>query len=424
MRKEAYENDGITPNAASAPDLLLWDQTANTDWQKRYLGGTADMTDAQATVSGGDQRTRFLLNAGYHHETPVFPGDYKDQRISTRLNVDHYSLDKKFNANISINYSYGKTNLTGRDLSTLYNLPPNLPLYNPDGSLYWYSGFLNPESYLRVKYIGKTNNLMTNAILRYTILPGLDIKASFGFNKVQLDQNTQSPAISKNPQTGTPTNSATFANIEQSSYILEPQITYVKTISKGKLSALIGTTFQNSINNALQLSGDNYSTASLLGSITGAGTVDNPRYNYTQYRYNSLFGRLNYDWQSKYLLNAVVRRDGSSRFGPGRKFGNFWSLGAGWIFSNEPFAKSISFLTFGKIRSSYGVTGNDQIQDYLYRSFFTSAGTYQNGASLAPSRIDNPSLHWQTTKKLEFGLDLSFLKGRIDLTAKDRKSVV
>ena len=161
----------------------------------------------------------------------------------------------------------------------------------------------------------------------------------------------------------------------------------------------MGSTFHNTLNTTTRLSGDNYSTAALLASITGAGSVGTPAFAYTRYRYNSVFGRLTYDWKSKYLLNAVVRTDGSSRFGPEKRFGTFWSLGAGWVFSNEKFATSFSFLSFGKLRASYGVTGNDQIQDYLYRAFFTASGSYQNNAALAATRIDNPNLHWQTTKK-------------------------
>jgi TonB-linked SusC/RagA family outer membrane protein len=416
MRKEAYANDGITPNATNAPDLFLWDSTTTTDWQDQFLGGTAKMTDAQATVSGGDQRTRILFNTGYHYETPVFPGDYKDQRISTRLNIDHNSQNKKFNANLGINYTYNNTTLLARDLSTLYNLPPNLPSYNPDGSLYWNANFTNPASYRFVKYLGKTNNLMANAILRYTVLPGLDLKTSVGFGRVQLEQNTQNPALSKSPLSGTATHSALFANIDQKSYIVEPQATYNKNIAAGTLSALLGGTFQSTLNTSLGMSGDNYSSPALLGSITGAGTTTAPIYRYTLYRYNSIFGRLNYEWQSKYLLNAVLRRDGSSRFGPGKRFGTFWSIGAGWIFSNENFTKTLRWLSFGKFRASYGMTGNDQIGDYLYRTFFTASGTYQGGAVLAPNRINNPDLHWQTTYKMEFGLDMAFLNNRMQLT--------
>ncbi|MGN7723080.1 SusC/RagA family TonB-linked outer membrane protein [Chitinophaga sp. 22620] len=417
MRKEAYANDGITPTAANAPDLLLWDQNTNTDWQKKYLGGTASTTDAQATVSGGDQRNRFLLNAGYHKETTVFPGDYNDYRISTRLNAEHTSLNKKFHASVAVNYSYGESDLLRQDMSTLYLLPPNLPLYNTNGSLAWTGNFTNPESFLLVKYIGKTNNLMANTVLRYTILPGLDVKTSFGYNNISLDQNNQFPALSKNPLVGPATDSATFQALGQKSYIFEPQITYNTTVAKGRLSALLGATFQHSLNESLSIFAGNYSTPALLGTPAGAGTYGTPGIGYTLYRYNSLFGRVNYDWDSKYVINAVVRRDGSSRFGPNNRFGTFWSVGGGWIFSNEEFAKSFSWLSFGKLRASYGVTGNDQIGDYQYRNLYNPASAYQGVAALVPSRVDNPTLQWQTTYKMEFGMELGFFRNAVQMTA-------
>lgn len=417
MRYEAFANDGITPTAGNAPDLLVWDSTKTTDWQRKYMGGTANTTDAQATISGGDSRTRFLLNAGYHKETTVFPGDYDDYRVSARLNAEHNSQDQKFNATVSVNYAYGASDLLSQDLSTLYNLPPNLPLYDNNGNLSWVGNFRNPESYLLVKYLGKTNNLMTNALLRYTVLPGLDVKASFGFNSISTDQNTQSPAISKSPLSSVPTNSASFYNLDQRSWILEPQITYNRNIAKGRLQTLLGSTFQHSLNTSLGINANNYSSAALLGSPAGAGTYGTPSTSYTQYRFNSIFGRATYDWDSRYILNAVIRRDGSSRFGPNKRFGNFWSIGAAWVFSNEKFMESATWLNYGKLRGSYGLTGNDQIGDYLYRTLFTPQAAYQNGASIAPNRIDNPALQWQTTYKLEFGMELGFLRDRLQLIA-------
>ncbi|BAV07552.1 SusC/RagA family TonB-linked outer membrane protein [Filimonas lacunae] len=419
MRKQAFANDGITPTAANAPDLVTWDQNAYTDWQRTLMGGTAGTSDAQATISGGDQRTRFLLNAGYHHETPVFPGSYKSDRISTRLNVDHSSLDKRFNANASVLYSYDNTNLLGNDLSTLYNLPPNMPVKNADGTYFWQSYYLNnPAAYQLIGYYGKTHNLLTNVMLRYTVLPGLDIKTSVGYNSVSLDQNTRTPGVAKNPFAGaTLTNSSLFAYINQRSYIVEPQITYNRNISLGKLSTLVGATFHNSQNTSLKLNGDNYSSLALMGSYASAGTFSTPSTSYVQYRYNSLFGRATYNWDGKYILNAVLRRDGSSRFGANNKFGTFWDLGAAWVFTNESFAQSLKFLSFGKLRASYGKTGNDQIADYSFAATYGAGTAYQGVPALNPSRIDNPNLHWQSTYKMEFGLDLAFLKKRIELTA-------
>lgn len=420
MRREAFANDGITPTATNAPDLMVWDTTQSIDWQDKYLGGTANTLDAQATISGGDTRTRFLFNTGYHRETTVFPGDFNDARISARFNADHSSLDRKFNISLTSSYSTDKTNLLGTDLaSAVYNLPPNMPLYKTDGTIFWNANFTNPESYALAKYIGKTNNFLSNLQLRYTILPGLDLKSSFGFTKITLDQNQQNPVSSKNPLTAALTNSARFANIDQETYIIEPQATYTRSIGKGKLSTLIGTTFQQSLNKSLSINADNYSNPSLLSTVSGAGIVTNSA-TYTLYKYNSVFGRVNYNLLEKYILNVNFRRDGSSKFGANHRFGNFGSLGAAWVFSNESFAKKLSFLSFGKLRASYGLTGSDQMQDYQYITLFNaSSGTsaYQGNSVLSPSRINNPELHWETNKKLEFGLDLGFLKDKILLTA-------
>ncbi len=421
MRKEAFANAGVTPTTANAPDLLVWDQNLNTDWQKKFLGGTANTTDAQATISGGDSRTRFLFSSGYHKETTVFPGDFSDDKISVRFTADHSSFDRKFNAGIVAGYVANNSNLLSTDLSTVYNLPPNMPTRNPDGTLFWNTNFINPESYPYQTYLGKTNNLLATTNLRYTILPGLDLKTMLSFNQIGINQNLQQPVISKNPIGTTPTHSARFAEIRQETYTIEPQATYSKNISHGRLMLLAGGTWQSSINDGTTITADNYSNAALLSSPAGAGNYTSISAPYTLYRYNSFFSRANYDWQSKYIINVNFRRDGSSRFGPGKRFGNFYSVGGAWVFSNEGFmANSLPFLSFGKIRGSYGLTGSDQIQDYQYITLFSaSSGNlgYQGAPTLSPTRVNNPDLHWETNKKFEIGLDLGFLKDRILLTS-------
>jgi TonB-dependent SusC/RagA subfamily outer membrane receptor len=152
MRREAFANSNQSPTAANAPDLKVWDTTKGTDWQKMLLGGTAHTTDAQATISGGSGGTRFLFNSAYHRETTVFPGNNESKRLSFRLNADHTTQDNKFNIGVMVSYANDITNLISEDISSAYNLPPNLPLYNADGSLYWYNGFTNPLGRLKKTY--------------------------------------------------------------------------------------------------------------------------------------------------------------------------------------------------------------------------------------------------------------------------------
>src|SRR6185312_6807051 len=109
----------------------------------------------------------------------------------------------------------------------------------------------------------------------------------------------------------------------------------------------------------------------------------------SQYRYLAMFARLNYRWKDKYLLNVTGRRDGSSRFGPGKQFANFGAIGVGWIFTKETFVHS-TFMSFGKVRASYGITGNDQIGDYGYLDSWSSTSRqYQEVAGLQPTRLFN-----------------------------------
>lgn len=417
LRNEAFKNDAVVPNTTTAPDLLVWDTTKSTDWQKMFLGGTGHITDAQATLSGGDARTRFLFNAGYRRESTVFPGDNADKRFATRLNVEHNSADRKFNASFAVSYSNANTNITQSDISSVYNLPPNLPLYQPDGKLFWATGFTNPLSSLLRRYKGVTTNLIGNATLRYTLLPGLNLKTNVGYTITDLDQKTATPASALNPATN-PTSSAVFSDNKAQNYIIEPTAEYTTKISEGKLTALVGASWQHNTSNGYFITGSNYSSEALLGTLSAAGTTVVNYNNIVEYKYAALFGRLNYDWHGKYFINATFRRDGSSRFGPNNRFGNFGAIGAAWVFSEETFAKNnLPFLSFGKLRGSYGTTGNDQISNYIYLPLYSSTTAYLGNPAINPVTLPNADIQWETTKKLEAAVDLGFFNDRILFTA-------
>lgn len=419
LRREAFKNDGVTPTAANAPDLMVWDTTKSTDWQDLLLGGSANITDAQGTVSGGDARTHFSLGAGYHKEGTVFPGDMGDVRGSIRLNIEHTSLDKKFYVLLSASYSSDKTTLPSNDLASYYNLPPNYPLYKQDGSLYWIGNFNNPMAILQQKYTGITNNLISNALLRYTILPGLNVKTSIGYTTIDNNQKMRFPASSQNAATSTPVSYARFADNGVKSYIIEPQIEYTRKVSRGTLQALAGTTFQQNVAEGYSITGTNYSNDALLGAMSGAGALTTNSNNYDLYKYTSFFARVNYNWEGKYIINGTFRRDGSSRFGPNNRFGNFGAVGAAWLFTEEHFMKPVKWLSSGKLRGSYGLTGNDQISNYQYLSTYSSSSssTFLGSSILYPSRLANPNYSWETTRKMEIALELGFFQDKLLLTA-------
>lgn len=416
LRREAFKNDGLTPNTANAPELTVWDQNAYTDWQKFLVGGTARTTDAQASVSGGDSRTHFMFSGGYHKETTVYPSNFNSQRFTGRLSADHTSSNDKFYVAVTANYSNDKSVLPASDLISMYNLPPNMPLYDSTGKLAWSSGFSNPLAVLQRRYNTTTGNLMTNANLRYTIIKNLNFKVNLGYTNTSLDQVNPLPASTQNPLNN-PQSLATFANTRSQNYIVEPTLDYSIDMKQGRLNLLAGGTYQRSLSTGQSIDGRNYSNEALLGSLVGAGTIVLNSSNYFDYRFASVFGRINYDYKQRYLLNLTFRRDASSRFGPDNIYADFGAVGAAWLFSEEDFIKeALPWLGLGKLRASYGTTGNDQIGNYLYLPLLSSAGTYLGSSALYRVTLPNPGIKWETTRKLEFGLELGMLNDRISFT--------
>jgi len=182
------------------------------------------------------------------------------------------------------------------------------------------------------------------------------------------------------------------------------------------MDLLIGATLQQSTNKNLQVYGFGYSSDELMDDLSLASQLFFGSSVRSQYNYNAIFGRINYNWAGKYIFNLTSRRDGSSRFGSENLFHNFWSFGGAYIFSSEDFIKrNISFLSFGKLRGSYGTTGNDQIGDYRFLNLYSSTGAdvpYQNIPGMLPTGLPNPHLQWEETRKLQIGLDLGFFNDK------------
>lgn len=430
MRIEALQNDGLWPLPdflqSYVPDVFLWDTTRYTNWQKELVGGTANTTNAQFSVSGGSENTQFSVGGGYYRETTVFPGDFNFQRLSGSLSLNHTSDNRKFKTSIAVNYSGSVNNLLSQDLTSIaVTLPPNAPsLYDENGQINWnWQNDLmqNPLTYVRKKYVNNTDNLITNASFSYEVITGLRLKTNVGYTSMIVKELSTNPLSAIPPQFLAPgqTGSSNFGDSYYKTWIIEPQADYTRTIGDGTLTILAGGTLQESIQQGETISARGYTSDALLENIRSATSIDIINSAYSQYRYAALFGRVNYVWKEKYIVNLTGRRDGSSRFGPGQQFGNFGAAGVAWIFSNESFVKNnVTFLSFGKLRASYGTTGSDAIGNYQYLNTFSSTTYPYNGSSgLVLTRLDNPDYSWETNKKMEGGIELGFIKDRILFTA-------
>ncbi|WP_345027152.1 TonB-dependent receptor domain-containing protein [Flavivirga jejuensis] len=200
------------------------------------------------------------------------------------------------------------------------------------------------------------------------------------------------------------------------SWNVEPQIKWEKEWGKANLNILVGTTFQQRQTSQVSISGEGFQNNSQILDVFAANEITDGDDQESKYNYNAIFGRLNFKWAGKYIMNLTGRRDGSSRFGPGRQFGYFGAVGAAWIFSEETFLENHGLLSYGKFRTSYGVTGSDNIGNYgFYNTYETSDGNY-NGPIVLPEKLFNPTFGWEETRKFEVGLELGFLNDRVLFT--------
>lgn len=421
MRKEAYKNENRVTTQANGYDLLLWDSTRNTNWQKELIGNTGRTTNLNASISGGDKNTQFIFSMGYYNESTVFPGDFGFKRGTGSFGLNHRSSNEKFGISLSVNYQLESNKLLNEDLTNQALLiSPNAPEPYINGKLNWgpLDRFSNPYALLLNKYNVKTNNFRSNALIDYTILPGLRVKANLGYTQIQTDSYSSVAIASISPRFGVTTGQANFGTGSNASWIVEPQIDYRKVLAQSSISVLFGATFQESTRNTNTIRGTGYSNDQLLDNLQAATSISILEASSTNYRYNAVFGRFNYTLREKYIFDVIGRRDGSSRFGPDKRFANFGSISSGWIFSKEDFInRNFRFLSFGKLRASYGVSGNDQIGDYGYLDTYSTASVpYQGGTPLSPTRLANPNYSWEVNRKMEGGLELGIFEDKLFLT--------
>jgi TonB-linked SusC/RagA family outer membrane protein len=424
LRKEAYTLDNRVPTESRAADLTNlppWEEGANTDWTKYELDNKAPVTNISADISGGDKALNYYFSTGYLKQYDIQPGDPNQERIGTRLNVHSLGLNDRLETDIAMAYSIDKlkpTNVATNNTGGVRFLPPNFPLYNDNGDYYWGSStafyYANPEASMTRKTESANNNFLGSANLGYEVYKGLKVKAAFAYNNQSNEAENIFPSSAVNPySTITPNASSSFSNYTSMNF--EPQLTYNGKISNGIIDVLLGSTWFQSKSSSKELELIGFPGDDFMESWTFADDVTTKSSSESDGRYRSYFARVNYNWNEKYIVNLSYRRDGSSKFGPNYKWGDFGAAGVAWIFSNESFIKdALPFLSFGKLRTSYGITGNDQIADYQYLNLYTADNvSYGTSVGLQTQYLYNEDIHWEKTNKLEAALEFGLFSNRI-----------
>lgn len=422
IKREAFENDGLPIPV----DLLNVDSTINTDWQDAIYR-TAQISQYTLSLQGGNDQTRFYVSGGFRDEQAILKHSGL-QRGNFRLNLDH-AINDHFEVGARIAASREKNDLFTANSG--FASPargaviarPDIPVRDSTGEfttpivLFGNIGF-NPLLELQdTKFENITSKFLGNLYLNYQIIEGLNFRADVGYDYNVHEQNIFFPTTTL---TGLFAGGlGSFALNQLNTFNFEPTLRYAKTIgSNHNFNAVIGLTLFNQVGKTSSIIGENFASDDLQ-YLVSAGQISNPPStgsNRTDYSFNSIFGRLNYDLKGKYLLSFSLRRDGSSRFGQDNRFGTFWAVSGGWVFTDEAFM-SDSWLSFGKVRASYGTTGNDQIGNFPSLSRWTVVPGYGGVPGLAETQPGNSDLGWEETSKLDIGLELALLKNRIRVEA-------
>lgn len=429
MRREAFKNDGITPSITNAPDLMLWDTTRYTDWQKEALGGVEKNFDISAGLSGGSEQTSFRINTNYNRRTNTTNISGATERLAVGSNINSVTRDQKFSVDLSANFSYSHVNVVSPVMNPIF-APNAPPVFDQNGNPNWAEW--NANGLLDLYPFGRnlspanpqsTTTLTSSLHLAYKPFKGLTLSAVLGYNFAYNSTDYFRTIASQNPYRDNLTGGASFNTTHNSGWTVNPQVTYNTRLGKGSLQFNVVATEQVVATNGTNLEGGGYKDDILLGTINNAGTV----YTYSassRSKNASLVGGVSYNWDGKYIVNLNGTRQGSSKFGPDNKYGNFGSVGAAWIASEEKWMSGLlpSFVSFLKFRSSYGLTGSDGVADYQYlalwqiQSVNTNPGGYNDEMALTPTVRPNQRYKWENNRKFEVAMNLGLLQDRVSLS--------
>lgn len=404
----------------TAIDSLNPMNSGDVDWQD-VMYRTAKQKQIELSVTGGTKNAKYALSTSALDQDGIFlASNFK--RITSRLNAD-FTVSDKLKIGYNLSYAHAVNNRinaggTGNNslVQSILVRPPVYSLTYPNGDpINYFNGKRNPVGLAKeATHLNTTNRVIGNQYLEYEIIKNLKFKTTLSLDFISMKEDQFYPTTvdyraGYNSGAVRATSNQTWAN--------ENYLTYVKSFNnEHNFSALVGYSQQEWKLETTGLDGM-YFASDNIRTLNGAGTISNQAVNTTvEHSLASYFGRLSYDYKSKYLFQANLRADGSSRFGKNNRFGYFPSASAAWRFSDESFIKNLSFLNDGKLRFSAGQTGNEAIGNYTSQGEFALSTNYLDNSGASPTVMPNSGLTWETTTQYDAGIDLTLLKNRIIFT--------
>lgn len=426
VRREAFLNDAALPTQDNAPDLTTWDQKAYTDWQRAFFKNQRS-DDVQLSVEGGLMQNTYRVSVGYTATTEMYNQGMGNRRLTVGLSFNHRSADGKLMLELASNNTYAN-NQTAAQID-FFSMPPNAPwIYDENGNYNFQpyrTTFGSIYPFKDIKNWGENQTLknQTNVGFTYEVVKdltaGVRISGEFFSNK----SGSYSPKAGKDPLFF-PMNMAFYGDGTGKSLLIQPKINYVKLLGDARISASVAGDYSYSDQSAVTTIGMMFSNDNLIRSYSNAQILQSVN-NLVQLKVASLLATVSLDWKNKYIVNLNGRRDGSSRFGDGTRFGNFGSAGVSWVISNEEWFKKTNWnwLTFAKIRSTYGVMGNANIGDYQYLSRWSNVSA--SGFEKLPDYDDqtiytlvqpvNQKYSWSSASKFEVGARVGLFNNKVNI---------
>lgn len=447
-------NEAAAANGSPLPYADPKSFGVGTDWQAQIFNNDARRQNHELSVSGGNERSTYYTSFGYLNMEGIVASDIsKYQRFNLRINSVH-KLTKWLTFGENIGYAYdknvglGNTNSEfGGPLSSAINLDPITPVVETDpakaaaapynnigvrkdalGRPYGLSSAVgqemtNPLAFIstRIGNYGWSHNVVGNVYLEAEPLKGLKFRSTVGAKIAFWGGESFTPISWLNSSNISSRTSFNRSMNQGYNWNLENVVSYTRAIGSHNFTVLAGTgAYMDSRTRNINVTfndvpADNFKDASLNFKVPADKRLSDGG-EQADHRVASFFGRLNYNYKEKYLVEGIIRWDGSTRFGSNNKYGTYPSFSLGWVPSLETFWPENKVVDRLKIRGGYGVVGNDNITDFAYLSTigsgrnytFGNSGSYQVGYS--PNAPANPDLAWEETSQTSIGFDADLLR--------------
>jgi TonB-dependent starch-binding outer membrane protein SusC len=381
----------------------------STNWLDKVFQ-SAPIYNYDLSLSGGNDKTKFLVSGGYFKQEGVIIGS-GFERLTGRINLDNRVSDK-FTFGSTTSFSRSVNNRINNDnnifgvLSTAVLTAGDVPAYLASGAYAFdpRNSTDNPIAQAREPQNKAYNNRFLNNLYgEYSFNPNLSFRTSIGIDFSYFSENRFIPTTVRQ---GLPNGQAQAGTSQDINWINENILRYNKTFSSDHaVDVLLGTSFQESQNRTTFGSVTGFPFNS-VGQLSAGSTKTDATSAATSWALVSYFAKASYAYKGKYILNASIRRDGSSRFGKEVQYGNFPSVSVAWNLKDEGFMSDIGAVNSLKLRGSWGITGNQEFGNFTYAGLYGIGNNYVLAGGSAPSQLQNTRLSWEETSQIDVGLDI------------------